>query len=117
MDVVYPGFGRIIVDGTEYDHDVVIEDGQVRKRDKGPSKALRSRYGHTPLSGDESIPWTAPRLIIGTGASGRLPVVDSVIEAAEEHGVEVTMLPTADASALLQTVGAEPVNAILHVTC
>ena len=48
-------FGSIEVDGTTYDHDLVIDRGDVRKRKKGPSKSLRSRYGHTPLSLGEDI--------------------------------------------------------------
>ena len=41
-------FGRITIDGVVYEHDVVIEKGEIRKRKKGPSKALRGRYGaHT----------------------------------------------------------------------
>src|SRR3990172_7694273 len=46
-------FGSIEVEGQRYDHDVVIDRGEVRKRHKGPSKALRAGYGHTPLSAAE----------------------------------------------------------------
>jgi hypothetical protein len=118
MDIVYPGFGSIVVDGDRYDHDVVVEDGVVRPRTKGPSKPYRARYGHTPLSADETIPWSAPRLVIGTGASGRLPIMPEVAEAALEHGVELTLLPTAEACKLLRSLDeAAQVTAILHVTC
>jgi len=117
MDIQYPGFGRIAVDGIEYDHDVVLEDGQVRARSKRPSKALRSRYGHTPLSEAEAIPWSRPELIVGTGYSGRLPVTPGVYEAAGRHQVTMEVVPTAEACALLRTRDAAEVNAILHVTC
>jgi hypothetical protein len=36
-------FGSIKIDGVTYEHDVVIESGRIRKRKKGPSKALRGR--------------------------------------------------------------------------
>jgi len=49
-------FGSIEIDGTTYEHDVVIERGRVRKRRKGPSKPLRATFGHTPLSAAEDIP-------------------------------------------------------------
>ena len=62
-------FGSIRVDGTTYDHDLVIHRGRVRKRKKGPSKRLRSRFGHTPLWLDEDIPWDCRRLVIGSGAA------------------------------------------------
>jgi hypothetical protein len=50
-------FGRIRIDGVTYEHDVVIERGEVRKRNKKPSTELRGAYGHTPLSSKEEIPW------------------------------------------------------------
>lgn len=118
MDVVYPGFGSIMVNGERFDHDVVVEAGVVRARVKDPSKPHRTRYGHTPLSAEEMIPWSAPHLVIGTGASGRLPIMPEVSEAAREHGVELTLLPTAEACELLRSLDdAAACNAILHVTC
>jgi len=117
MDVEYPGFGIIVVEGTRYDHDVVVEDGVVRRRKKGPSREHRGRYGHTPLSAAEDLPWSKPRLIVGTGYSGRLPIMDEVATTAAEAGVELKTMPTADACALLRTLDAAAVNAVLHVTC
>ena len=45
-------FGQISIDGSTYEHDVVIEDGAIRKRRKKPSKKFKEVYGHTPLSVD-----------------------------------------------------------------
>lgn len=109
-------FGSIEVDGTTYDHDLVIDGGDVRKRKKGPSKALRSRYGHTPLSVAEDIPWACVRLVIGTGAAGALPVVDDVAEEAARRDVQLIVLPTSEAIEELERAEADT-NAILHVTC
>jgi hypothetical protein len=109
-------FGSIEVDGTTYEHDLVIDRGAVRKRTKGPSKALRARYGHTPLSTGEDIPWECARLVIGSGAAGSLPVVDEVVEEAARRGVELVVLPTAEAIVELQRAPLDT-NAILHVTC
>jgi hypothetical protein len=117
MDVEYPGFGTIVVFGVRYDHDVVIEAGEVRTRDKGPSRSLRSRFGHTPLSADEEIPCSAPRLVIGTGHSGRLPILPGVLAEAAARGVAVTTLATADACELLRSLEPSEADAILHVTC
>ena len=116
MDVEYPGFGAIVVGGTRFDHDVVVTAGQVRPRKKGPSKVHRSRYGHTPLSAEEDIPWSSAQLVVGTGASWRLPIMPAVWEEAETRGVELVALPTAEACDLLRTMDDE-VCAILHVTC
>ena len=42
------GFGEIELDGERYDHDIVIQAGEVKKREKGVSKRFRDEYGHTP---------------------------------------------------------------------
>jgi len=117
VDVDYPGFGEIVLDDNRYDHDVVVEAGRVCHREKGPSKVYRSRYGHTPLSLAEDIPWSAPPLVVGTGASGQLPIIPEVWEAAQVRGVELIVLPTSQACELLRSVDEGEVYAILHVTC
>ena len=78
MDVRWVGFGALEIEGRRYDHDVVIDQGRITRRRKAPSKAYRDRYGHTPLSNDEHLPWGGDTLIIGTGASGQLPIMDEV---------------------------------------
>ena len=117
MDVTYPGFGSIVVDGTRYDHDVVIDVGMVRPRDKRPSRSRKAAHGHTPLTAGEALPWSLPRLIIGSGHSGRLPVLADVYEAAARHQVTLEVMPTADACRLLRELDAHEANAVLHVTC
>jgi hypothetical protein len=108
-------FGSIRIDGTTYEHDVVIDGGKIRKRKKKDSKKYRGRFGHTPLSVDEAIPWQCKRLVIGTGA-GALPVMDEVKREARRRKVELRILPTARAIELLRQESAAT-NAILHVTC
>ncbi len=110
-------FGQIEIDGRRFEHDVVVEGGVVRRRKKGPSKPYRDRYGHTPLSPDEAIPWSAPRLIIGTGASGRLPIMPELLEEARRRGVEIVAEPTDAACRLLAKADPKNVAAILHATC
>jgi hypothetical protein len=110
-------FGVIEIEGTRYEHDVVIDRGVVRKRGKGPSKPHRGRYGHTPLSIDEVIPWGGTQLVIGTGADGALPVMPEVLSEAQRRGVEVLAVPTREACRLLETLDADSVRAVLHVTC
>jgi hypothetical protein len=110
-------FGSIEVDGRSYDHDVVIDQGTVRKRVKKPSKPHRASYGHTPLSADEEIPWGGSRLIVGTGAYGSLPITPDVNQEAGRRGVELVVMPTAEACGLIADLDRRDVNAILHVTC
>ena len=109
-------FGSIRIDDRSYDHDVIIEHGEIRKRKKAPSKPFRDAYGHTPLSVQEDIPWGCRRLVIGTGAAGSLPVMDDVQREAERRNVDMVTLPTVDAIELLRS-GMDDTNAILHVTC
>jgi Uncharacterized conserved protein len=97
-------FGEIEVEGERYTHDVVIDGGKVRKRKKGPSKQFREKFGHTPLSAGEKIPWGGERLIVGTGAHGALPVMDQVLEEAKRRGIEVIAKPTLEACRLLEEV-------------
>jgi hypothetical protein len=118
MEAHLISFGQIEVDGRRYDHDVVIDRGVVRRRKKGPSKPYRDRYGHTPLSPDEAIPWPKHGpLVIGTGASGQLPVMPEVVAEAADRGVEIKAAPTREACRMLAETDAASVAAILHVTC
>lgn len=110
-------FGEVEIEGERYARDVVIEGGRVSRRRKGPSKALREQFGHTPLSVAEAIPWGGHRLIVGTGANGRLPIAPDALAEAERRGIEVHALPTADACRLLADLKTEDVYAVLHVTC
>ena len=69
------------------------------------------------MSAAEDIPWSADRVVIGTGAEGRLPVMDEVRDQAKARGVELIELPTPAAVRLLQSTKRKQVNAIIHVTC
>ncbi len=109
-------FGSISIDGITYEHDVVIDHGQVRKRKKKPSKKFRDAFGHTPLSIEEKIPWRkCSRLVIGTG-TGALPVMEEVKSEARHRKINLVILPTVEAIEELRKNPRET-NAILHVTC
>lgn len=117
MEARLLGFGAIEVEGRTYEHDVVVDAGAVRARSKKPSKPYRARYGHTPLSIGEDIPWGGSRLVVGTGVDGALPVMPEVVAEARRRGVELVAVPTAQACRLLADDAAADVHAILHVTC
>ena len=108
-------FGSIEIDGSTYEHDVVIDHGEIRKRKKKPSKKFRDAFAHTPISLEEKIPWQCRCLVIGTGTGG-LPVMDEVKQEAERRGIKLVILPTTEAIDLLKKEPADT-NAILHVTC
>lgn len=108
-------FGSIRIDGTTYEHDVVIDRGEVRKRKKKPSQKFRGTFGHTPLSLEEKMPWKCRRLVIGTGA-GALPVLKEVKREAKRRKIKLLILPTKEAIKELNQHRGDT-NAILHVTC
>ncbi len=108
-------FGSVRIDGVTYEHDVVIDWGEVRKRKKKASKRYWDGYGHTPLSAKENIPRQCRRPVVGTGAEGRLLVMDEVRKEAQLRKVELLSLTTKDAIAILNESG-KYTNAILHVT-
>jgi hypothetical protein len=108
-------FGSILIDGVSYEHDVVIDRGEIRNRKKKPSKKFREAFGHTPLSLVEGIPWKCRRLIVGTG-TGALPVMKEVRVEAKRRKVELLIMPTEQAIELLKQDPPDT-NAILHVTC
>jgi hypothetical protein len=109
-------FGSIKIDGVTYENDVVIDRGEISKRNKKPSKTYRDEFGHTPLSVEEEIPWKCKRLVIGTGAYGRLPVMKEVKREAKNRDVQLLILPTSEAIEMLAKM-AKKTNAILHLTC
>lgn len=109
-------FGSVQIDGRTYHNDVVIDGDEIRKRKKNPSKQFREQFGHTPLSVLEKIPWKCRRLVIGTGAYGRLPVMEEVRSQAARKNINLLVLPTIEAIEVLNQ-GPKDTNAILHVTC
>jgi hypothetical protein len=94
----------------------VIDRGKIHRRKKKPSKQFREQFGHTPLSIQENIPWKCRQLVIGTGAYGKLPVMQEVRGNAERKNIKLLILPTLEAIEVLNR-NPNDTNAILHVTC
>src|SRR5881392_2953836 len=108
-------FGSIQIDGSTYEHDVVVDRGEIIKRKKKPSKKFHDEFGHTPLSVEEKIPWKCRQLVVGTGAYGKLPVMQEVKREAERLKIKLLALPTIEAIEVLKQ-DTKGTNAILHVT-
>ncbi len=109
-------FGSIRIDGITYEHDVVIDRGEVRKRKKKPSKKLRGAFGHTPLSLEEKMPWKCRRLVIGTGA-GALPVMEEVKREAKRRKIKLLILPTKEAIKELKQHRGDTIRGLNRGTC
>lgn len=117
MQAKFIEFGAIEIDGQRYERDVLITAGKVTRRSKKLSKPHKEKFGHTPVSIDEEIPWGGARLVIGTGAHGMLPVMNKVSQEARRRGVDLVVLPTDQACQVISGMPDEDVYAILHVTC
>jgi hypothetical protein len=116
-DIVFEKFGEIVVNGEKLDHDIVLENGQVRKREKGPSRPRRPEFNHTPLTPAEAIPWNCETLVVGTGMYGRLPVVPEFEEEAKRRGVKLVLLETPEAVSYYLEHFGPGINAVFHITC
>ncbi len=107
-------FGSITIDGLTYVKDIIIDAGTVKKRKKAKSKKYSDRFGHTPLSSDENIPWNCRYLIIGNGHSSAMPVMEEVFKKALKHGVKLKVMNTPEA---IKHINDLHTNLILHLTC
>jgi hypothetical protein len=112
------GYGWVEVQGNRYEFDVVVHvDGSITKRDKGPSKKKKEKYGHTPLTGKElkALKNEEPEMIIiGTGHSGAMPLTPKAEKFLEGYTYFIGKTP--EALETLATCGDKAV-AVLHVTC
>jgi hypothetical protein len=111
-------FGSITVDGTRYEHDIIIRlSGKVRKRKKALSKAI---YGTSHVIGlaeiQELFRPKAERLIIGTGEEDRVRLSDEAARFLEEHHCQVDLWPTPKAVKKWNEAEGK-VMALFHITC
>jgi hypothetical protein len=114
MKVDAISFGSITIDGDTYTKDIIVKSGRIKKRKKSESKKYRGRFGHTPLSPDENIPWKCRILIVGAGHSSSLPVMKELFEFASHKGVKIKVMSTPEAA---RHINDNHTNLILHLTC
>jgi hypothetical protein len=113
-------FGSITVEGTVFEHDVIIRpDGRVKKRKKKLSKAV---YGtsHT-ISLDEAkyvcgLGPDADRLIVGSGQYGNVELSPEAAAYVEEGKFSVVLLPTPDVIDVWNQTEGRAIG-LFHVTC
>ncbi|HSJ57141.1 MAG TPA: MTH938/NDUFAF3 family protein [Anaerolineae bacterium] len=111
-------FGSVTIEGTTFDHDVIIrQDGTVKKRKKKLSSAV---YGTSHvISLDEArhvYQDGAERLILGAGQYGQVALSDEAADYLKERHCQVDLMPMGDAvQAWNQAEGA--VIGLFHVTC
>ena len=111
-------FGSITIEGTEFEHDVIIRlNGRPEKRKKKLSKAI---YGTSHIislvEAEHVFEKGAERLIIGAGQSGLVKLSDEAADYFRRKDCQVELLPTPKAiEAWNEAQGA--VIGLFHVTC
>jgi hypothetical protein len=105
-------FGRVVVDGREQTRDVIVLPRRVVSnwwRRDGHALVLEDLAGVL-----EELP---ERLVVGTGAVGRMRPDPDLLRQLKERGVEVEVLPTEQAVRRYGELDPERTAAALHLTC
>lgn len=111
-------FGSIAIEGTEFEHDVIIRlNGKVKKRKKKLSKAVYGTSHTVSLAEAKHIyEEGAERLIIGAGQDGTVKLSGEAAEYFRGKECRVELLPTPKAiRAWNKSKGS--VISMFHVTC
>ena len=112
------GFGSIRIDGSEFEHDVLIRlSGEVRKRKKKLSKAV---YGTSHVISLEEAEYLfekgAERLIIGSGQYGNVTLSNEAAEYFRKEGLQIDLSPTPEAIRKWNEDQGSTIG-LFHVTC
>jgi hypothetical protein len=107
-------FGKIVIDGTEYNSDCLIVGGSVQAN-------WWRKQGHL-LTPEDLEPVIAARpkfLVVGCGASGMMRVSEKIVQLLQEHGIELFRANTSKAVERFNELAEkrENVAAALHLTC
>jgi hypothetical protein len=111
-------FGAITIDGTTYEHDVVVRlSGEVVKRKKKLSKKL---YGtsHVLSKGEAKFLFEkgCDQVVIGSGQMGNVHLSPEAEAYFERKGCEVVLKPTPEAIGTFNRSHAKRIG-LFHVTC
>jgi hypothetical protein len=106
------GFGRVTIDGREETRDVIVL----------PERVVRGwwrKERHALVLGDldEVLDELPERLLVGTGAYGQMRPDPSALETLRARGVDVEVLPTAEAVRRYAQLDPRKTAAALHLTC
>ena len=105
-------FGRVLVDGEEHTKDVIVLPSRV-------VGAWWRREGHGLVLEDldEVLDELPERLIVGTGADGRMRPDPGALQQLRAREIEVETLPTPDAVRRYGELDEARTAAALHLTC
>jgi len=105
-------FGHVVVDDEEHTRDVIVLPGRVVGnwwRKEGHGLVLEDL--------DQVLGDLPERLIVGCGAASQLRPDPRALEALRDRGVEVEVLPTAEAIRRFGECDPARTAAALHLTC
>jgi hypothetical protein len=106
------GFGRVTIDGREETRDVIVLPDRVVRgwwRKEGHGLVLEDL--------DDVLDELPERLLVGTGAYGRMRPDPGALEELRVRGIEVEVLRTAEAVERYGEVDPRKTAAALHLTC
>jgi hypothetical protein len=106
------GFGRVTIDGRVETSDLIVLPDRVVPnwwRKDGHSLVLEDL--------DDVLDELPEHLVVGTGAYGRLTPDPRTLETLRGRGIEVDVLPTAEAVERYGELDPRATAAALHLTC
>jgi hypothetical protein len=113
-------FGSITVEGTVFEHDVIIRpDGRVEKRKKKLSKAVYGTSHTISLEEAEYVCGQGPgadRLIVGSGQHGNVELSPEAAAYVERRKYRVVLLPTPEVIDVWNNTEGKAIG-LFHVTC
>jgi len=112
MKIEEYNFGKIKIDGREYDHDVIISGEEV-------DSWWRKESHWVGIEDVKKIVEKNPKTVVfGTGYSGVAKVGQETKEYLEKLGIQVIIEPTKKACGIYnKLLGKSDVVAALHLTC
>ena len=105
-------FGRVTIDGREETRDVIVLPGRVVRgwwRKEGHGLVLEDL--------DEVLDELPERLLVGTGAYAQMRPDPEALETLRARGVDIEVLPTAEAVRRYAQLDPQKTAAALHLTC
>jgi hypothetical protein len=112
MAITHYSFGKIIVDGKTYAHDIAIVSSKTVKN-------WRAKINHAIQLVDikDLIDDSTQRLIIGIGANDACSVTQEIVEYTKSKGIQLHMLNTYEAVKLFNSLPKKGLSACFHVNC
>jgi hypothetical protein len=105
-------FGHVVVDGQEHTKDLIVLPNRVV-----PGWWRKDGHGLVIEDLTDVVEELPERLIVGTGADGRVQPDPDAIRELEQRGIQVDVLPTPDAIRRFGELDPANTAAALHLTC